>query len=175
MSEILVGGKTGRSQRAPIDSEPVQLWVVLAGVGLAITFVGWADLALLWYPLHLGNPAWEFGTISAHFDGMPLATVGLALVISGTVARGWRRTARALSVFCVLIVLLLALSVLYLLSVPPAWRVTAPQARPLLMKAVLKAAAFAMTYIVLYAWVGRFLWRHTRLVKTSSSGAAQPQ
>lgn len=53
--------------------------------GIAITLVG-SDLALLWIPARLGTPDWEFGTVSTTLDGMPLGTVGFALIAVGAVA-----------------------------------------------------------------------------------------
>jgi len=42
-------------------------------------------LALLWYPLQFGSADWEFGTISAYLNGMPLGTLGLALLAAGAI------------------------------------------------------------------------------------------
>ncbi len=166
MSEILLGKEERRHERAPITSEPVLLWAVVAWTGLAIAIVGWFDLALLWYPLQFGSAEWEFGTISGHLNGMPLGTVGLALLAAGAMGRGWRRTNRLLSLVCLLILLgLLAISLIYLLDVPIALRAAAPQIKPVLKKAMLKAGVFAVTYGILYAWLARFLWRATRLAK----------
>ena len=166
MSELLVPEGKAKPERAPINTEPALLWIVVAWTGLAIAVVGWFDLALLWYPLRFGDPEWEFGTISAHLDGMPLGTVGLAMLVAGAIGRGWRRGARILAVLCLLVVVgLLAISVIYLLDVPLALPATAPQVRPVIMKAMLKAGVFSATYTVLYAWLAWFLWRCTRLVK----------
>jgi hypothetical protein len=166
VSEIIVSDSRGTHGRALINAEPALLWVVVAGTGLAVALVGWFDLALLWYPLRFGDPEWEFGTISAHFDGMPLGTVGLALLVAGAIGRGWRRTSRLLAVVCLLVVVgLLAISVIYLLDVPLALRATAPQIKPVMKKAMLKAGVFSATYTVLYAWLAWFLWRSTRPVK----------
>jgi hypothetical protein len=165
VSEIIVKDSRGKHGRALINAEPALLWVVVAWVGLAIAIVGWTDLALLWYPIRFGTPEWEFGTISAHLDGMPLGTLGLALLIVGAIGNGWRRTVRLLAIVCLLVVVgLLAISVIYLLDVPLALQGTAPQMKPVIKKAMLKAGIFAATYTALYAWLAWFLWRSTRLV-----------
>lgn len=150
-----------------MDSEPALLWTVIAYSGFVIAVVGWFDLALLWYPLLFGNREWEFGTISAHLNGMPLSTVGLSLFVAGAIGRGWRRVNRILSVFCMLVVVgLLVISIMYLLDVPLALRAAPIQVKQALKKAILKAGVFAVVYTVWYAWLARFLWRSTKLGKT---------
>lgn len=169
MREILVGGEQEEQRRAPIPSEPAFAWTVVAITGLAIAIVGWTDLVLLWYPLHFGNTQWEFGTISAHLDGMPLGTIGFALLAAGAIGRKSRRLARVLALAATLVVVgLLAMSLFYLLDVPLALR-TAPDARILLVKAMVKAGAFSITYTVLYAWLARSLWRSSRVEETWDS------
>jgi hypothetical protein len=166
MAEVIVGEKGQQPRRALINEEPALLWTIVAVTGLAIAVVGWFDLALLWYPLRFGDPEWEFGTISAHLNGMPLGTVGLALLVAGAIGRGWRRTTRLLAIVCLLVVIgLLAISVVYLLDVPLALRAAAPQVKPILVKAMLKAGVFGATYTVLYAWLAWFLWRKTQPAK----------
>ena len=51
------------------ESRRHHVWPVLDWLGLAFLLMGLVDLALAWFPLGLGNPEWEFGTISAtNFD-----------------------------------------------------------------------------------------------------------
>jgi hypothetical protein len=120
------------------------------------------DLALLRYPLQFGSVEWEFGTISAHLNGMPLGTMGLILLAAGTLGSGWRCMARGLAVFCAVVAVgVVSLSVIYLLDVPVALK-GAPQVKSLLIRAIVKAGMFAITYTTLYAWLARFLWRHTQ-------------
>jgi hypothetical protein len=146
-----------------MDAEPALLWTVLGWSGLAIGIVGWTDLALLWYPLQFGIAEWEFGTISAHLNGMPLGTLGVVLFAAGSLGRGWRRTTRAVGAVCLLVALgMLAVSLIYLLDVPLALRASAPQLKPAIRKAILKAGVFAATYTALYGWLGWYLWRVTR-------------
>jgi len=150
-----------------MQPEPALFWTVLAGCGLAIAVVGWFDLALLWYPLRFGDAEWEFGTISAHLNGLPLGTLGLALVAAAALAGGKRRTARALAVLCLLIVVsLLAAGLIYLLDVPVVWRAAnSPAIQHVVKKAMLKAGIFAATYFVFYAWLALILWRGSRVTR----------
>ena len=147
-------------------SEPAALWRLTAAVGLAMAVVGWTDVGLLWYPLHLGDPEWEFGTISACLDGMPLGTIGLGLLAAGAIGCGWRWPTRAIAVASGLVTVgTFTIAVIYLLDVPVALRGTAPPVRTAIEKAMLKAGVFSMTYLLFYTWLAWFLWRRTRLVK----------
>ena len=166
MAAVLIGEQADKQGRAPITSEPALLWVVIAWTGLALAVVGWTDMALLWYPLLFGTPEWEFATISACYDAMPVGTVGLILMVAGAIGRGWRGVTRTLAVvsFCIALGLV-AVSVVYLLDVPLALKGIAPPVKYVLKKAMLKAGVSAAAYTVLYAWLAWFLWRSTRLVK----------
>lgn len=152
-------------ERTPIEMASASLWPVLGGAGLAVMVVGWVDLTLLWFPLNFGSPDWEFGTVAAHLDGMPLGTVGLTLLIAASIAQGWRRATRLLAAWCLFVTLwLVVITVVYVLNLPLALETTSQQAASsALGKAILKAGAFAATYMVLYAWLTWFLWRLTRL------------
>jgi hypothetical protein len=162
MSKVLLSSEE-RQQRARSGIEPALPWGIALGVGFAIAIVGWTDLTLLWYPLQFGNPEWEFGTISAHLDGMPLGTLGLATFAAGAVGLGWRRTTRVVAVVCLLVMLLiLGIGVIYLLVVPVALQGAPPAVKPGLVKAMVKAGVFAATYAVLYGWLGWFLLRRPR-------------
>ena len=135
-------------------------------MGITVSVVGWTDLALLWYPLNFGNPQWEFGTISGHFDGMPLGTLGISILTVGAYGKGWHRTTRVFAVIvAVIAVLLFAISVIYLLDVPVALRGTAPEMGGLLKKAMFKTGVFAAVYICFYSWLAWFLWRKTKAYK----------
>jgi hypothetical protein len=135
-------------------------WNVATALGAAMAVVGWTDLVLLWWQPHFGNLPWEFGTIGAHFAGMPLPTIGLALVSVGAMTRGWRRILRVLAVLSVLFALLaIVLGVLYVLDVFPAWRAVTGAGRPALVKAVVKTGVFGVVYTAMYAYFGRLLWR----------------
>ena len=150
-------------KRFALDVAPTVEWTVIGGLGLAVAVIGWTDLALLWYPVNFGSAEWEFGTISAHLDGMPLATVGFALALVGVLNRGWRIPARALALVSFLIsVALFAMYLIYLLDVPIALRGVQAALQPTIKRAIVKATVFALTYMALYAWLGWYVWRKTR-------------
>ena len=53
---------------------------LLLPVGLAFLVAGGADLVLTWFPAAFGTAEWEFGTITQTLNGLPVPTLGLALV-----------------------------------------------------------------------------------------------
>ena len=164
MAKLVVPEKTGKSQRtAQILREPEVLWSLVAGLGITLALVGWIDLGLLWYPLNLGSPEWEFGTISAHFDSMPLGTIGLTFVAVGAIGRGWRRVAQTVAILSGLVAaFLVGAYVIYLLDVPLALKGVAPELGPTVKKAIVKASIYAVTYVAFYGWLARYLWRRSR-------------
>ena len=159
---VLVSDVSG--QRAPFEPQPSTFWTVVTVLGAAVAVIGWTDLALLWYPLNFGSPEWEFGTISAHLDGMPLGTLGVVTLSLGVMGRGWRRTTRGLAViFMAIAAALLGVFAVYWLDVPVALRGVAPQLLPTIKIAIVKATVFAVTYTALYSWLAVYLWQKTRI------------
>lgn len=159
---ILVDRQGRRADWSPFDQDPDFVWRVVLILGITIAIVGWVDLALLWHPLQFGNAEWEFGTISAHFDGMPLGTIGLATVAIGLMGLGWRRTTRFLSVLILAVTAgLLAIAVIYGLDVPLALKGTQPQLHSAVTKAVIKTTAYVVTYVGFYLWLAITCWRRS--------------
>ncbi|HEX3157116.1 MAG TPA: hypothetical protein VHQ45_01240 [Gemmatimonadaceae bacterium] len=134
---------------------------VLAALGLTFLVVGLTDLALAWYPLVLGNPEWEFGTVSATINGLPVPTLGLALlgVAAAQSERRWH--ARLVGVLANLFLLaLLGCAMLYALTVPVALQsVQEPMVRVGLVKGMVKAGVASTAYIVFFGWLA---WRLLR-------------
>lgn len=135
-------------------------WTAVTATGGALALIGAADLLLLWIPMSWGNPEWELGTVSVHFDSMPLATIGLGLYAAGVLRRGWVRMARVLATACALAAIaMMTIWLIYLLDVPPMLRAAPPAAQLPFAKAAIKTACFALTYAGLYLWFARSLWR----------------
>jgi hypothetical protein len=89
---VLVGEKPpSAAPRVVVEPSPDQALWLLCWIGGLLALAGWVDVLLLWIPLHLGRPEWEFGTVSSTFDALPLATIGLAILIAAAVAKGRRR------------------------------------------------------------------------------------
>lgn len=158
----LVGVTPERSQP---KQPPALHWKVLAATGLAITLVGCVDILLLWYPPAFGAPDWEFGTVSSTMDALPLVTIGAAVVAASSIAIGLRRVARSLALWCWIVVIALSSAfVLYLLTVPVALQSGDGAMQFAIRKSIAKTSLFAAIYVVLYVWLGWYLWRHTRPV-----------
>lgn len=154
----------GRSAFAPA-------WAILLFTGIAVTVVGWFDLGLLWYPIRFGNVEWEFGTISAHLNGMPLGTVGFGLVAAALVAQ--HRSTRPLAWVAGLIVAShLAIGAIYLLDVPVALKGSAPQVIPMLKKGMLKAGVYLLVYLAFYTVLAIRLWRRPSRSQETGGGSA---
>ena len=158
--QIIGTGPPPGEPRAPSESGPFAFWPVLTAGGLALGAIGFIDLLLLWIPLEFGRPDWEFGAISAHFDGMALGTVGLILLLAAALAGGRRRVARAIGAACWAIgFALVVLFVIYLLDVPIALQAAGERMRDAMVKSIAKTSIFALVYSLLYFWLGWRAWR----------------
>jgi hypothetical protein len=158
---VLVAEKpAGSAQKAVLaPSSDAALWV-LSWVGWLLGLAGWADVVLLWVPLHMGRPEWEFGTASATFDALPLATLGIGVLLAASLARGWKKAAVVgAGASLVVALVLLAVLVLFVLDVPMAWKGVGEQFRSQLVKATVKTAFMGVLYISLYAVAGWFTLR----------------
>lgn len=143
---------------------PVFGWTLLGYVGLVFAIIGMLDVGLTWWPGMFGNAEWEFGSVSASLNGLPLPSLGLTLVLASGVARGDRVTiVAATSGFVVLTILLAAAGFLYVTVVPLALRdVTNEAVRTGLMKSIVKALALLLLYPTLYVCVAVSGWRAAR-------------
>lgn len=155
--QILVG--SAPPLRVPdYPEDPGTAWRLMTWVGLGLAAVAYGDLALALYPIRLGNPQWEFGTISRVFDSLPLVTMATLLFFSGSVARGRKFAVRAVGAWSAAFgLLLLAALVVYALTIPLALRaVTEPLAVTGLKKAIIKALIQGTVYPVVFLGIGFF-------------------
>jgi PAS domain S-box-containing protein len=164
------GPRTVYAASATPEGSHVPLWTATACVGAAITVVGWADLALLWFPMQFGRPEWEFATIGAHFDHMALGTLGVLLLALGIAHRGWWAPAQALAMASQLIAIgLVAVYAIFIVAAPQAWHNLAPQLEPTIDRAVRKVSVFAVGYVAAYTGLAVYLWRKA---KSAQDGTA---
>ena len=158
-----MGQRPVLSTPVPQEASRAPFWTATVFVGAAVTVVGWADLALLWFPLRFGRPEWEFATIGAHFDHMALGTVGVLLLALGIAHRGWWAPAQALALASQLIAIgLVAVYAIYIVAAPQAWHNVAPQLEPTIGRAVRKVSVFAVGYAAAYTWLAVYLWRNAK-------------
>ncbi len=136
--------------------DPDQAWSLLGYIGIAFILIGALDVGLAWFPFVLGSAEWEFGTIGATLNGLPLPGLGLMLVLASGVALGLPMRIRVVAAICaVLVVALLGLGFLYVTVIPVALsEVTNPVVRAGLMKSIVKALALLVIYPALFGWVG---------------------
>ena len=170
---VLVSGSEAKRAKVMREPNPQLGWRVVAVAGLVLGVIGWLDVLLLWVPLHLGRSEWEFGTVSATFDALPLATIGCALVLAGALASGWNVRLRVVGWFAAAVsVLLLAALMLFLLDVPLAWKGVGLINRPPLIRAVAKTCVLAVAYVAVYVatgfWVLRRVMRPPRVQRSST-------
>jgi uncharacterized protein (DUF486 family) len=138
----------------PGDAKPRELnsglgWSLLLVMGWLFTVVGLLNTVLIWVPLHMGSPEYEFTSVAASLDGLPLALMGMTLALAASRASGRVKSATALIVLLVVVTLLvLAGGVLYWLNVPLALNALKndPVPRMGITKSVVKVTAQVVLY-----------------------------
>lgn len=154
---------TSADQPAPPQrmSGPVAWWL-LGNMGGALLIVGGVDLLLTWYPLSLGNPEWEFATVSATMNGIPVPAMGMVLLLAWAVTAKTRWAVRLLAALSGLVgVALLGAALLYATDVPLAWRaITDPVMQQGLTRAIAKTAVQSLVYPPVFLWMAIRAWRH---------------
>jgi hypothetical protein len=165
VSELLILDRRPKAHSADPVRSADSARGVLAATGAVLAIVGWVDWALLWVPLRFGTVEWEFGTISASFDALPLATIGSAVFIAAALNGGWRRTLIVAGVVMPLFAtgFLLVIGV-YLLDIPVLLRDAGEAIRPVLLKAVAKTSLYAVLYTITYAWLALTCWQAVRRI-----------
>lgn len=159
--KVLLAKDEGR--KPPLAQEPDFGWYLLGWIGLAFTIVGGADLLLTWYPMNFGSPEWEFGTVTAALDGLPVPTLGLAMLLGVGAARGQRWLMRTLAiVFALLAIVIVTAAILYATNIPIALQ-SVPDAvvRTGLKKAIAKSTVQSVVYPAVFLWMAYKAWRHS--------------
>ena len=153
-----------RAERArEMPQAPDFGWYLFGWIGAAFTVIGLFDVVLSWVPFAFGDAEWEFGTVTTTMDSLPLAALGLALLLGSGVARGKRLLLRALSaVFVLLALTIVTFALLYATEVPLALRAMRDPMMALAMKkAIAKTSMQLLVYPVLFFWLGFTGWRHS--------------
>jgi hypothetical protein len=146
-------------------------WYLLGWAGWVFLLGGMLDIGLAWIPFHLGNPEWEFGTVTQSLQALPVPFLGAALIIAAGIARNRLWWARIGVIVLALMALCVVLSgVLYALNVPLALRaVKQPQVLFGLKKAIVRTALQVALYGVTatgMAWLG---WRTVKRAARATS------
>lgn len=132
-------------------------WALLGWVGLTFLVVGGADFALTWYPTDFGNREWQFGTVTASFNGLPLLVLGLGLLLASSILtrRRWLAGVATVGAFGLLLWVLAGV-VLWLGTIPLALEGTPVQVLTGMKKAIAKTAVQSTIYPVILGFLG---WR----------------
>lgn len=158
---ILTGDPTTPQAKLP-GGDVYRLWPLFFVAGAVFTIVGWAEVALIWIPLHLGDADWEFQVIARTYALLPLGTVGLTLLSAAIIARGGHPAPiKVLAlVFVLLMLLSVACSAEYLLRLPDQWQKLADPNRPEGSKrAIVKTLCYLVSFTVAYGAAASVLWR----------------
>ena len=135
---------------------------LLTATGAAFAIVGLVDLALLWFPLRFGSPAWEFGTLSRTFDSLPMTGLGMAFVAFGLVRHPewhpvWVRGAAIL--FALVTIGMVLLGVVYGLAAVVVVGQTPAEGLDALGRAILKNGVEIVVYSLVFGAIAVMLWR----------------
>jgi hypothetical protein len=160
--KVVDGAQGSASLRQPVM--PDAAWRLVAVVAASFLVVGGTDVFLTWYPLRFGSAEWEFGTVTASLNGLPVPILGLAFLLASSVAVGWRLVGRGAALACAVGGVLIVLAgVMYATDVPMALRsVSQPVAHQALMKAITKTTVQLLAYPVGLCWLAVLGWRYTR-------------
>ena len=144
---ILISEPAGPRRPVPVQ-DFVLGWRLLFVLGWLFTVVGLLNTVLLWYPFRFGVPEYEFGSVAASLDGLPVTMMGLTLALAGSRARGKDGAALLATVLLwAIAVLVIAGGVLYWLNVPLALQqVTEPVIRTGIKKSMAKVTVQALVY-----------------------------
>ena len=159
----IVGGDA-REQLAGTTNDA---WLLAAVAGAVFLAVGIVDTVLTFIPSAFGSTEWEFGTVTASLNGLPLPLLGAALIAAAGVARGWRLMVRVLAVLLILAGLtVVALGVLYLTTLPQALQ-AAGQAGGVGPIGIKRAAAKTLVQLVAYplglGTMATLCWRFSKV------------
>lgn len=152
---VVEARRSARSSTAP--------WRLVGAAGVAFALLGLTDVLLLWYPLRIGRPDWEFATVSGSFDALPLATIGALLIVARLHAAGSRLSRRLVGSGLILLVLTLcAAFVLFALSFATGIGQVNDETRWILIRAGTKTSVAACVYVILYILMALSLFRAAR-------------
>jgi len=138
---------------------------VAGWVGLVFVMAALGDFALAFYPLGLGSPEWEVGTIASVVQGFPLLSLGLVgLWICGGGLGDRRLLVTVGVVFLAIAAVLLVMMVLMLTDVPIALQATREDeaARFGILKLLAKTVYLALVFGALYVVAGVLALRQAR-------------
>jgi len=172
--QVLVREERTRGPKSsPLPPAPSAAWSFLGLTGTVFFLIGSLNQWLAFVPWMMGSPEWEFGTVSAYLDAMPLPALGATLFMASGIALGRRWMVRTGSILLVLMaVMILALVVLYATDIPLALKsVTDPSIRFGLKKAIIKALGQGIGYPIVFVVIAVKAWKVSRSSHSSAGHA----
>jgi len=123
--------------------------------------VGLVDLVMAWTPPRFGNADWEFGTVTAMFNNLPVPAMGLGLALASASARRATRATRAVGVVAAVVAIwCLVGALLYGLTLPLALgSITEPGPRQALVTSSVKTLVQILLYTLFFLWLARLSWK----------------
>ena len=156
--------KRSSEHRGPIHGRA--LWTLFGWTGVLFLLVAGGDVLLTWIPTDFGNREWEFGTITASFNGLLSVTFGMVMIL-GWLAQGNRALPLRIAAwaFVLMGVLVLAATALYWTNVPLALNaVEDSPVRVGLVKAVVKTGLQSVAFPIAFFFLARTSFRWGRAV-----------
>lgn len=144
--------------------QTLRAWSLIGWAGVGLALIGLVDVILVWYPIRLGDPQWEFGSFTSAMNGLPLTALGLLLFMSAGLARGKKGHVRGTAVVLVLLVAAIVVAgAVYALTLPMATDAVAGTPAALgIKKAIAKTAAQTVLYLTIFSAAAAVGWRFTR-------------
>lgn len=147
----------GRTRPEPVD--PGQSWAALGWIGLAFMLVGGMDFVLTWLPPDFGNREWEYGTVTASFNGLPILLLGLGLLITASerLDRRWWGTLGVVGALGLLLWVLAGFA-LWAMNISLALQTVPDNLLLGVQRALAKTMVQSVVYSVLLAYLVRKAW-----------------
>lgn len=165
--KILVGEDKKVRAGAP-DLVGASLWPMLTIAGIALLAVGLSDLGLAWYPPAFGNREWEFGTVTAILNGMPVVLMGTVFVYLGAANRDMVRFTKVIGILSALgALIIVVLAAIYLTNVPLALQSVEGPILTGVKKAIVKTVIQSVVYPLTFGYLGWRAFRHFRPAETT--------
>ncbi len=159
----IVAAAKGRRRSWPEPVDPGQSWAVLGWIGLAFIVVGGADFVLTWLPPDFGNREWEYGTVTASFNGLPILLLGLGLLITASerLDRRWWGTLGVVGALGLLLWVLAGFA-LWAMNISLALQTVPDNLLLGVQRALVKTVVQSVVYSVLLAYLVRKAWLAAR-------------
>jgi hypothetical protein len=165
MKEPVVSAQ-GVDRTVTAQTDSLSAWKYLFAAGLAVVAVDVVDLGLLFAKPTWSSLDWEFGTLGAVVQGMPLLTLGLSLMCAATVANGWVTARKAMSILMFLATLIvLVMAAMFVLDAFAVLKVLPANLKPAARELAVKTSLSLFVYFVLYLALGVWTWRRLRVTK----------